>query len=254
MRKLIVTEFISADGIAEVEKLTGVAWNAEMDRFKNDELTDSGAMLLGRTTYQIFAGSWPKETGDFADRFNALPKYVASTTLQGLDWNERVVYVGTFSKVLSPSLRLGYIVIPTDLVEQFTTVRVGVDIAPPGFFQNVLADFIREGHFSRHVRRMRALYSERRALLIKCLRDELGPHVRITGEQAGTHVTLLLKNSVSDAELVDRAAKRGLSLVPLSNSYLGKTVQQGLVLGFGSTPTETIPSSVRKLGALLKSK
>ncbi|MBW8728029.1 MAG: dihydrofolate reductase family protein [Inquilinus limosus] len=86
MRKVIVTEFISADGIAEVERLTGVPWNAEMDRFKNDELADSGAMLLGRTTYQIFAGSWPSETGDFADRFNALPKYVASTTLQDLDW------------------------------------------------------------------------------------------------------------------------------------------------------------------------
>ncbi|MGO1074061.1 dihydrofolate reductase family protein [Inquilinus sp. CA228] len=86
MRKVIVTEFISADGIAEVERLTGVPWNAEMDQFKNDELADSGAMLLGRTTYQIFAGSWPSETGDFADRFNALPKYVASTTLQDLDW------------------------------------------------------------------------------------------------------------------------------------------------------------------------
>ena len=86
MRKIIVTEFISADGIAEVERLTGVPWNAEMDQFKNDELADSGAMLLGRTTYEIFAGSWPSETGDFADRFNALPKYVASTTLQELDW------------------------------------------------------------------------------------------------------------------------------------------------------------------------
>ncbi|MCV3210143.1 dihydrofolate reductase family protein [Mesorhizobium sp. YC-39] len=86
MRKLIVTEFISVDGIAEVEKLPGVTWNDEMNRFKEDELADSGAMLLGRTTYEIFAGSWPKETGDFAERFNALPKYVASTSLKALDW------------------------------------------------------------------------------------------------------------------------------------------------------------------------
>lgn len=94
MRKVIVTEFISADGIAEIEKLTGTTWNAEMDRFKNDELADSGAMLLGRKTYQIFAGSWPKETGDFADRFNALPKYVASTTLTDLDWTPAEVLQG----------------------------------------------------------------------------------------------------------------------------------------------------------------
>ncbi|MER8973209.1 MULTISPECIES: dihydrofolate reductase family protein [unclassified Mesorhizobium] len=86
MRKLIISEFISVDGIAEVEKLPSVAWNDEMQKFKDDELADSGAMLLGRTTYEIFAGSWPKETGDFADRFNALPKYVASTSLQALDW------------------------------------------------------------------------------------------------------------------------------------------------------------------------
>ena len=87
MRELIVTEFISVDGIAEVEKLPSVTWNDEMNKFKDDELSDSGAMLLGRKTYEIFAGSWPRETGDFADRFNALPKYVASTTLKALDWN-----------------------------------------------------------------------------------------------------------------------------------------------------------------------
>ncbi|MBZ9741375.1 MULTISPECIES: dihydrofolate reductase family protein [unclassified Mesorhizobium] len=86
MRKLIVTEFISVDGVAEVERLPAVVWNDEMNRFKEDELADSGAMLLGRTTYEIFAGSWPSETGDFADRFNALPKYVASTSLKALDW------------------------------------------------------------------------------------------------------------------------------------------------------------------------
>jgi len=100
MRKVIVTEFISADGIAEVEKLAGVAWNAEMDRFKNDELTDSGAMLLGRTTYQIFAGSWPSETGDFADRFNALPKYVASTTLKDLDWKPAELLKGALPEAV----------------------------------------------------------------------------------------------------------------------------------------------------------
>lgn len=86
MGELIVTEFISVDGIAEVEKLPGVTWNDEMQRFKEDELADSGAMLLGRTTYEIFAGSWPKEQGDFADRFNALPKHVASTSLKTFDW------------------------------------------------------------------------------------------------------------------------------------------------------------------------
>lgn len=94
MRKLIVTEFISVDGIAEVEKLPNVTWNEEMNAFKEEELADSGAMLLGRTTYEIFAGSWPSETGDFADRFNALPKYVASTSLKALDWQPAELVAG----------------------------------------------------------------------------------------------------------------------------------------------------------------
>ncbi|PDQ17888.1 deaminase [Mesorhizobium sanjuanii] len=94
MRKLIVTEFISVDGIAEVEKLPGVTWNDEMQRFKEDELAESSAMLLGRTTYEIFAGSWPSETGDFAERFNALPKYVASSSLKTLDWKPAELLTG----------------------------------------------------------------------------------------------------------------------------------------------------------------
>src|SRR5262245_61894583 len=85
MRKLIVTEFVSADGVADVEKLPPT-WNDEMQAFKDEELADSGAMLLGRTTYEIFAGSWPDRTGDFADRFNALPKYVVSNTLRAVEW------------------------------------------------------------------------------------------------------------------------------------------------------------------------
>ncbi|MER9851881.1 dihydrofolate reductase family protein [Mesorhizobium sp. M0106] len=100
MRKLIVTEFISVDGIAEVEKLPSVAWNDEMQKFKDDELADSGAMLLGRTTYEIFAGSWPKETGDFADRFNALPKYIASTSLQALDWQPAELLQGALPEAV----------------------------------------------------------------------------------------------------------------------------------------------------------
>jgi dihydrofolate reductase len=73
--------------VAEVEKLKGVAWNEEMQAFKDEELADSGAMLLGRTTYEIFAAHWPKETGAFADRFNGLQKYVASKTLKTVDWS-----------------------------------------------------------------------------------------------------------------------------------------------------------------------
>jgi GntR family transcriptional regulator / MocR family aminotransferase len=195
-------------------------------------------------------GSWIIEDDyDSEFRYETMP--IAS--LQGLDWNARVVYIGTFSKVLFPSLRLGYIVIPRDLVEQFIDVRLAIDLTPPSFFQHVLAEFIREGHFSRHIRRMRALYGERRAALIDSLRHELGPDLRISGEQAGTHLTLFLKGT-TDLAIVERAAKKNLWLVPLSTSYFGKAVQQGLVLGFGSTAAEEISPAVRKLRSLLNTK
>ena len=195
------------------------------------------------------AGSWIIEDDyDSEYRYGTTP----ITSLQGLDWNSRVIYIGTFSKVLFPSLRLGYLVIPSDLVEHFVSIRFAMDITPPVFFQSVLADFIREGHFSRHLRRMRALYSARRAALVDSLREELGPKIQISGEQAGTHLSLIL-NGIEDAKVVERAGKRNLWLVPLSSSYLGAPCQ-GLVLGFGSVGAEAIPSAVRKLGQVLNSR
>src|SRR5207245_5625351 len=97
-----------------------------------------------------------------------------------------------FSKVLFPSLRLGYLVIPRDIVDRFSAVKRNMDISPPGFYQAVLTDFINEGHFSRHLRRMRLLYGERRSALTTCIRQDLGSDSDISGEQAGMHLSLTL--------------------------------------------------------------
>jgi len=193
------------------------------------------------------SGSWIIEDDyDSEFRYESMP--IAS--LQGLDRNARVIYIGTFSKVLFPSLRLGYIVIPADLVERFLVVRLALDISPPTFGQDVLADFIREGHFSRHIRRMRLLYGERRSALMESLRKQFGFGVDVTGGQAGMHLSLTLKG-VHDRDIASRAAQKDLWLVPLSSSYFGKPLRQGFILGFGSTSREEIPASVRKLHSLV---
>ena len=195
------------------------------------------------------SGSWIIEDDyDSEYRYESMP--IAS--LQGLDKNSRVIYVGTFSKVLFPSLRLGYLVIPPDLVDRFVAVRVAMDIAPCGFFQKVLADFIQEGHFSRHIRRMRLLYNERRNVLLESIRTELGVGAEVTGGQAGMHLSVAIKG-ISDKEIAIRAAKQNLWLVPLSSSYLRKATRQGFILGFGSTAAEDIPKAVRKMKLLLNS-
>ena len=197
------------------------------------------------------SGSWILEDDyDSEYRYDSSP--IAS--LQGLDTNSRVLYIGTFSKVLFPSLRLGYLVIPSDLVERFLTIRRAMDLGPPGFLQEVLADFIAEGHFARHIRRMRVLYDERQTALVENIEQELADLVEIQGSAAGMHLTVTLRKPGHDVEIAERAALQNLSLWPLSVNYLGEVRRQGFVLGFGSTPVEEIPRSIRKLRNLLAAK
>lgn len=193
-------------------------------------------------------GAWIIEDDyDSEYRYDGMP----ITSLQGLDRNGRVVYIGTFSKVLFPSLRLGYVVLPTDLVERFLAVRFAMDLCPPSFPQMALADFIGEGHFSRHIRRMRAIYGERRSALAQCIRQELGDAVQMPGEQAGLHLSVVM-DGIADGDVAARAARLDLSLTPLSPFYAGKAVRQGFVLGFGSTPVEEMGGAVRRLGLALE--
>jgi GntR family transcriptional regulator/MocR family aminotransferase len=192
-------------------------------------------------------GAWIIEDDyDSEYRYEDMP----ITSLQGLDRNSRVVYIGTFSKVLFPSLRLGYVVLPADLVERFLAVRFAMDISPATFPQMVLADFLREGHFSRHIRRMRMVYGERRSALMRCIGEELGSAAKVPGAQTGLHLSVLL-DGVADREIAARAGRQNLSLTALSPFYADKAVRQGFVLGFGSTTVNEMAGAVRKLRMLL---
>jgi GntR family transcriptional regulator / MocR family aminotransferase len=146
---------------------------------------------------------------------------------------------------------MGYIVIPSDLVDSFMSVRRAMDIGPPKFYQEVVADFIAEGHFSRHIRRMRVLYRERRTALVESINKEIGPIVKVLGSEAGMNVTVTLPDGSHDVEIAERAVGQNLWLWPLSPSYFGKVSRVGFVLGFASTPVEEIPGAVRKLRSLL---
>jgi GntR family transcriptional regulator/MocR family aminotransferase len=190
------------------------------------------------------ANSWIIEDDyDSEYRFESAP--IAS--LQGLDRNARVIYIGTFSKVLFPSLRLGYVVVPEDLINHFATVRLAMDIFPPYLYQEVITDFMREGHFARHIRRMRLLYSQRRSALVGNLSEQLSGELEVQGSQAGMHLAVTLPKGFRDQEVATKAAAAGLWLWPLSPSYIGKSARQGFVLGFGNTPVEEMPAAVSQL-------
>ena len=195
-------------------------------------VTMSASRRLQLLEWAQKAGSWIVEDDyDSEYRYESMP----ISSLQGLDHNSRVIYIGTFSKTLFPALRLGYMVIPPDLVDRFAALRRILDIFPSYFHQEVMTEFIQQGHFARHIRRTRILYAERRNALVDAIRSELGPEFEIAGGEAGMHVVMLLPDGLRDEEIAVRAAKRKLWLWPLSPSYVGRAARQGFILGFAGT-------------------
>jgi len=194
------------------------------------------------------AGAWIVEDDyDSEYRYENMP--IAS--LQGLDRNARVIYIGTFSKTLFPSLRLGYIVIPPDLVDRFTAVRRAMDIFPPSFHQSVMADFINEGHLSRHIRKTRVVYGERRDALVEALQTEFNSFFEILGREAGLYLTVTLPKGLRDRKIAELAAAQRLWLWPLSPCYADTVAKQGFILGFGGTQAREMRAAVRRLLALI---
>ena len=235
-----------------------IAKAATLKGVKAAFVTPSHQFPLGYTmsaTRRLMLLNWAQSSGawiieddyDSEYRFDTRP--IAS--LQGLDVNARVIYIGTFSKILFPSLRIGYIVIPRDLVEHFAAVRLAMDIFPPYLYQEVLADFIEEGHFGRHVRKMRQILGARRNALVDSIRNVFGDILEVHGSAAGMHISVTLPTGFNDREISTRASRERLWLWPLSRYYAGKRPRHGFVLGFGSTPTEQIPAAVERMRPLV---
>ena len=177
------------------------------------------------------AGAWVVED-DFDSEYRYEGRPLAS--LQGLDNDGRVVYVGTFSKFMFPSLRLGYIVAPPALVDAFIAARAMSGRHSPSVEQAVLTDFIEEGHFARHIRRMRTLYSARQAALVEALRKEAGGMLEVEPSDAGLQLTAWLPEGLDDREVSREAASRGLESRPMSLFYAGEPGRAGVILGYAA--------------------
>jgi GntR family transcriptional regulator/MocR family aminotransferase len=193
------------------------------------------------------SGAWIIED-DYDSEFRYDGRPLAA--LQGLDSSHRVLYLGTFTKVMFPSLRLAYLVLPGDLMESFATARSLVDGHTPTLPQAALADFIEEGHFAGHIRRMRALYGERRDVLVDALRRDVGANLVLGPAEAGFHVAGHLRPGLVEAPVIREGLARDLELRGLSEFYAGEGVP-GLVLGFGGLSAPAIRRGVKALAAAL---
>jgi GntR family transcriptional regulator/MocR family aminotransferase len=168
-----------------------------------------------------------------------------------LDRDARVIYLDTFSKVLFPALRLAYLVVPADVVDAFTMLRVVVSRHSPLLEQYVLAAFLAERHFARHIRRMRALYAHRQQALVDAAQRELGGLLHVPSADAGMHLVGWLPEGVDDEAVSRRAATQGITPAPLSAYTRAVRLPPALVLGYTALNERAIHRSIRQLAHAL---
>jgi GntR family transcriptional regulator / MocR family aminotransferase len=199
--------------------------------------------------------TWAQQTGAMIieDDYDSEYRYGDRPipALQGLDRSDSVLYIGTFSKVLFPGLRIGYLVLPKNLVSLFARVKWLSDRHLPILEQQVLADFIAEGHLERHIRKMRELYDRRRQVLVKALKINFGDRAKILGEKAGIHLMVQLDTHISDEEIIQRAAQVGIGMMSASRHYLKAHRIGEFIFGYGELTEQQLVEGIRTLAEIL---
>jgi GntR family transcriptional regulator/MocR family aminotransferase len=184
------------------------------------------------------AGGWIVED-DYDSEFRYAGRPLPA--LKSLDADDRVIYCGTFSKVLFPGLRLSYVVAPERAIARFAQLTKSMNAGPPYLLQAAVADFIAQGHFARHLKRMRALYAERRELFARALEKAFGERARVERPAGGMHLVMRFEaggnGPIDDLPIAARAREAGLAVSALSSWYIGartKRTLRGMVLGFAN--------------------
>ena len=185
---------------------------------------------------------------DYDSEFRYIGKPIPA--LQGLDQNEKVIYLSTFTKSLMPSLRVAYFVLPSRLLQSYKEIFGYYSATVPRFDQHILANFMKDGHFSKHLNRMRKIYRKKHDRLTSTL-QHFYPDIFITGDQAGMHILISVPTDKSEAELQQIASANRIAVYPVSD-YLLKPIEYSeptFLLGFGGIDLEEIEPAIHKLMA-----
>ena len=198
---------------------------------------------------------WAKRVGaviiedDYDGEFRYEGRPVES--MQGLDTEGRVIYVGTFSRTIFPALRLGYLIAPKSLVSALVAVKWLCDRHTATLEQETLAEFIASGAYERHLRRARRVNAVRRKALLEAVERHLADRVTVTGDGSGAHVVLWPRGRASEDAIITRAAARQVGVYGRARHFLRRAGRAGLMLGYSRMREDDIREGVRRLGDCL---
>jgi GntR family transcriptional regulator/MocR family aminotransferase len=200
---------------------------------------------------------WARRAGTliFEDDYDSEYRYSGRPipAMQGLDRSGVVIFAGSFSAVLFPALRLGYLVVPAEMVDVFAAAESVSTHHPPLLEQAILCDFITEGHFARHIRRMRELYAERLGVLLECAREKIAGVLKISTVEAGLQTVGWLRRGIRAERVAELATQRDVEVVPLSRYASGRSRGEGVILGFAAVDPRELRRGVDELAWVLES-
>lgn len=235
----------------------GMDWEKGRARWRTPRLiytTPAHQFPLGMTMSlrrRLSLMEWARHSGSyiFEDDYDSEYRYAGRPipAMQGLDRAGSVIFAGSFTAVLFPSLRLGYLVVPPDLVDVFAAAESVSTHHPPLLDQAVLCDFITEGHFARHIRRMRELYAERLSVLLDCAKQRLAGGIAISSVEAGLQTIGWLQSELTADAVAETAMRHDIEVIPLNRYAWGRVGRRGLVLGFAAVDPREIRRGVDAL-------
>jgi GntR family transcriptional regulator/MocR family aminotransferase len=249
----IVSVLVDGDGL-RTDELPSRADRTRLAYLTPSHQFPTGATMCLHRRLKLLEWAESVDAFVFEDDYDSEFRYEGRPiqSLQGLDEQGRVLYAGTFSKIMFPALRIGYLVLPPALVPGFRAAKWVTDRHTPTLNQETLADFISEGHFERHLRRARKRHAGRRATILEALREEFGENVEIQGESAGIHLVAWLRDT-SEVQL-DGIIRRGLDAGMFATSvapfYRTKPPGAGLLLGYTNVTEARITEGVQLLARL----
>lgn len=212
-----------------------------------------GITMSLRRRLELLDWAHKKKSWIFEDDYDHEFRYSGRPiqALQGLDTQGRVIYSGTFSKMMFPGLRLGFLVLPSELVEVFSSAKYFSDGQTSVLEQLAMADFIEEGHYSSHVRRTRRLCAERQAVLIQEVNRLLPGKLQVQPSEAGLHLIGWLSEGQDDREVAKLSHQKGIEIHPLSRYSIRNYRRGGLVMGYAAFQPSAIRKGVRRLAQVL---